>query len=181
MQLIAHTTQKDPDTPGSRMIDHWQVAEDPDEAARIYQKLLDKPDLYSASRCHIIESTDYEPDPGVPRLLPDEKQAEDAGFASFNRCPHIAVEIPDGMTTITCRTSQGQKVTFSFIPYKEGGPPQCVDIMHHNGPTCPLDGRDMTIQRIIAFGKGCDIFRANPQATERKEAVTLTTLIISPQ
>jgi hypothetical protein len=113
-------------------------------------------------------------------LAPDIAAAAEHGFATWNQGPHLCVEIPDGSSTITCRTSQGRKVTFSFVPYQQGGPPQCVDIHEATGPAIRLDERDSHIQRIVAFGKGPTIFRSNPQATERKEAVTLATLIISP-
>jgi hypothetical protein len=106
--------------------------------------------------------------------------AAEAGFATFNPGPHLAVEIPDGMSTITCRTSQGRKVTFCFTPYEDGGPPQCVDIMEHTGPTVELDGKAHPIQRLVAFGKGPTLFRSNPKATGRNDACTLATLIIAP-
>lgn len=113
-------------------------------------------------------------------LAPCIASAEKLGFATWNPGPHLCVEIPDGCSTITCRTSQGRKVTFSFVHYKEGGPPQCVDLHEATGPAIRFDDKDSHIQRIVAFGKGPTIFRSNPAATERKDAVTLTTLIISP-
>jgi hypothetical protein len=113
-------------------------------------------------------------------LAPTIEAAAAAGYATWNPGPHLCVEVPDGCSTITCRTSQGRKVTFSFLPYEQGGPPQCVDIHEATAPAIHFDDKPSHIQRLIAFGKGPTIFRSKPTATERKDAVTLTTLIISP-
>ena len=109
-----------------------------------------------------------------------ETEAAAAGFATFNRCQHLCVDIPDGMSTITCRTSQGRLVTFCFVPYENDGPPQCVDIHEKTGPKIDLDDSECHVQRIIAFGKGRNVFRSNFNAQERQDAVTLTCLVISP-
>ena len=95
------------------------------------------------------------------------------GFAQFNRCTHHCIEIPDGMTTLSCRTSDGRKVTFCFLPYKDGEPPQCVDIEHHHGnPERQRLNGDIPLneQRVILFGP--------PQLNEHRNDATLVTLVI---
>ena len=75
------------------------------------------------------------------------------GWAEFNKGPHLLVEVPDRIATISVRTSEGQKVTFSFVPYKNGGAPQCVDVQHH-GSVTHLGGSKQPVpsQEIRAFG-----------------------------
>ena len=75
------------------------------------------------------------------------------GWAEFNKGPHLLVQVPDTISTISVRTSEGKKVTFSLIPYKDGGAPQCVDIQHHGHVTHPGgSGQPVPSQEIRAFG-----------------------------
>jgi hypothetical protein len=75
------------------------------------------------------------------------------GYAEFNRNPHLAVDVPDGGFTITCKTSEGKRVTFAFQPYTTGGPPQCVDVAYHDGEKALNCNRDMTpVFDVIGFG-----------------------------
>jgi hypothetical protein len=61
------------------------------------------------------------------------------GYAEFNNMPHLAVDVPDGDgMTITARTSEGKRITFSFLPYRKGGAPQCVDICYHDNGTARI-------------------------------------------
>jgi len=66
-----------------------------------------------------------------PPVVPADAVA--AGYAEFNRNPHLCVDVPDGGFTITAKTTEGKRITFAFQPYKNGGPPQCVDIQYHDG------------------------------------------------
>jgi hypothetical protein len=52
--------------------------------------------------------------------------ARAAGFAYFNGDDHLCVDVPDESFTVSCRTSEGRRITFAFLPYKENGPPQAV-------------------------------------------------------
>lgn len=88
--------------------------------------------------------------------------AEAAGFAPFNNGPHMCVEVPDGVFTITARTSSGKKVTIAFMPYRDGGDAGCIDIYQH----------DVERQRPILFTKGSDVFH-----WKRSDAVVATTTL----
>lgn len=65
---------------------------------------------------------------------------EGAGFAQFNRCDTLCVDVPNGGFTISAKTSQGKRVTFYFGPYKTSGPPQCVDIAYHDSGLFQMNG-----------------------------------------
>jgi len=70
-------------------------------------------------------------------------KVEDAGFMRFNGGTHLAVDVPDGMSTISAKLSDGRKIVMSFVPYEAGGVPNCVDI---------ADDREE--MKIIAFSGG---------------------------
>lgn len=95
-----------------------------------------------------------------------EEAAKASGFAGFNNYPHLCVEVPDGGFTISARTSEDRLVTFAFCPFKEGGPPQCVDIHHH---TSGVTEGGTPIQSLSVRGKGPLIhvskYDDNPPAT----------------
>ena len=60
------------------------------------------------------------------------------GFATFNRCPHLPIDIPDGGFTLTVKTSHNCCVAFYFGLYQEGGPPEFIDIQYQDrGSTIP--------------------------------------------
>jgi len=102
-------------------------------------------------------------------------QARAKGYAIFNgnmhepgATGHLAVDLPDGWSTITARTSAGERITFAFMSYKNEGPPQCVDIVHH-GPTFTLkefDGDGKTRhkyqpQNVRLFGWGNTVYSSD--------------------
>lgn len=49
------------DDTGPIVTDHWEAHEHPDDADKAYAALLDRDDVYTASKCAVLESTDYEP------------------------------------------------------------------------------------------------------------------------
>lgn len=54
-------------------------------------------------------------------------------FVKYNKkAPHLCVALPDETCTISVRTPDGNKITFSFIHRPEGLGHQCVDIVHHS-------------------------------------------------
>lgn len=86
-------------------------------------------------------------------------EAEPHGFKQFNGGRHLCVDLPDGHYTIAARTSEGKVITFAFVPYKQGGPGQCCDIMFHNsGKTVDNGGDDLPVQKVIAFTPGSQRF-----------------------
>jgi hypothetical protein len=61
--------------------------------------------------------------------------------------------VPDGGFTITAKTTEGKRITFAFQPYKNGGPPQCVDIQYHDGEQgVTRNGDPWPVFDVIGFG-----------------------------
>jgi hypothetical protein len=60
-----------------------------------------------------------------PPVTPDD--AKSAGYAVFTATRRCGRH-PDGAFTISAKTSEGKRITFAFQPYRNGGPPQCVDV-----------------------------------------------------
>ena len=58
--------------------------------------------------------------------------AQSIGFAGFNDVPHKPIDVPDGAFTITTKTSDGRRTTFSFQPYDADGAARFVDIQFHD-------------------------------------------------
>jgi hypothetical protein len=76
------------------------------------------------------------------------------GYAEFNRNPHLCVDVPDGSFTITAKTSEGKRITFSFLPYKHDGPAKCVDIQYHDsGHTHFKNGIHIPEFDAVLFGE----------------------------
>ena len=97
-----------------------------------------------------------------PPVVPAD--AVSAGYAEFNRNPHLCVDVPDGGFTITAKTSEGKRITFAFQPYKSGGAPQCVDVQYHDGEQgVTRNGDPWPVFDVIGFdGKdGFDTRKAN--------------------
>jgi hypothetical protein len=91
-------------------------------------------------------------------LSMEEAKAE--GFADFNDNPHLCVELPDGQTTISVRTSEGKRLTIAFLPYIHGKAAQCADVcFHDSGMTAHHNGTDMPVQDMVLFGRGKEVFR----------------------
>lgn len=108
-----------------------------------------------------------------------KKSADANGFATFNSCPHMCIDVPDGMRTITCRTSDGEKVTFCFIPYRDGGVADCIDIYQHTSKVpaiAPNINEGATAMNVRVFSGGGTPFASGPDAPP----VTLMCLILKP-
>jgi hypothetical protein len=81
--------------------------------------------------------------------------AIDSGFASYNDCPHLCVDVPDGFFTISARLSDGRRITFAFAPYEKDSAAQCVDIHYHDSCKFVHSGkRGIPIQDVILFDRG---------------------------
>lgn len=105
------------------------------------------------------------------------KDAEEQGFKTFNkRAIHLCVDIPDGWSTVTCRLSNGKRVTFAFVPYEHEGVPQCVDVTAETGEVVMFKDAEgmipLHIQAPIVFGKGPTYYRR-----EKEQLPTLTTVM----
>jgi hypothetical protein len=121
-----------------------------------------------------ITSTPEDPRSFNVRALPWE-EVEKNGFAEFNRYPHLCVEVPDGGATISCRTKDGRLFTAAFVPYKENGPPECVDVQsrHKTGPTASNGVDDLPTQHVIVFGPRKKDVQVKPE-----DGYTLATVIL---
>ena len=106
-------------------------------------------------------------------------EARDAGFPTFNDAQTLCIDVPDGMRTISCRTSAGEQVTFCFIPYDNKGPADCIDIYHHTSTT-PAVGKwindGATAMNVRCFSGGGTAY---PVGDDPKP-VTLMCLILGP-
>jgi hypothetical protein len=104
-------------------------------------------------------------------------KAQSRGYGAFNDCPHLCIDVPDGMRTLTCRTSDGEQVTFAFVPYRTGGAPDCIDIYQHTSKV-PAIGRNInegaTAMNVRVFSGGSTLLR------DDERPVTLMCLILKP-
>lgn len=108
--------------------------------------------------------------------------ADDAmkqGFAMFNGGRHLCVDVPDESFTVSCRTSEGRRITFAFLPYKENGPPQAVDIQYHDSPVL-IEHSDTVLpaQSFIGLGPKRGDVRYSRHSTK---PCTLLTMILSDE
>ena len=96
------------------------------------------------------------------------------GYARRDDNPHLCVDVPDGNSTITVRTSEGKQITFDFLKYSAAGPPQCVDIVHHHDGDHTMNG-DLRCphQDVRVFGLGVNLLNhSTGLKTERPATVT---------
>lgn len=82
----------------------------------------------------------------------DGLKAEENGFAKYNGGPHTAIELPEGIHTITVKTGDGKLVTFGFYA-RPGGVPghQCVDVVNHS---MPKTSGGAPVQQLSVRGQG---------------------------
>ena len=45
---------------------------------------------------------------------------------------HLLVDVPDGSSSVSLRTSEGKRIRLCFHPYEKGGPPQCMDVLRRD-------------------------------------------------
>lgn len=100
-------------------------------------------------------TTEYNPKTETRSRFLSHDAAAKEGYATFNKVPHVCVDVPDHNVTITCRTSDGRRVTFAFLQYQKDNPPQCVDIHYADGPKWKgSDGREREANNILLFSDG---------------------------
>lgn len=82
--------------------------------------------------------------------------AQSIGFAGFNDVPHKPIDVPDGAFTITTKTSDGRRTTFSFQPYDADGAARFCDIQFHDrGSTIPnANGGQSPTFNMFAITRG---------------------------
>ena len=82
--------------------------------------------------------------------------AEAIGFPGFNDVPHKVIDLPDGDFTLSAKTSDGRRVTFSFQPHTPNGTARFVDIQFHDrGTEIPTaDGALMPTFNAFAITRG---------------------------
>ncbi|MGO8748729.1 MAG: hypothetical protein ACLQNE_22390 [Thermoguttaceae bacterium] len=89
------------------------------------------------------------------------------GFAAFNGGTHLCVDVPNRSFTVSCRTSQGRRITFAFLPYRKDGAPQAVDIQYHDSPVL-VEHSDTVLpaQSFIGFGPKREDVRYSRHSTK---------------
>lgn len=117
--------------------------------------------------------------PAIKTLVLSPEGATQAGYASFNDCPHLAVEVPDGYFTITARTTNGKRITFAFLPHGENEPADCVDISYHDAPLPPMmnNKEACPVMHAIGFTVGYNTF----DTRKPKAPTTLITVLLADQ
>lgn len=75
------------------------------------------------------------------------------GYAAFNQGNHVTIDVPDGQTTYSFRTSDGKRMTVCFLPTKSvDGVPGCVDIAYHGTEADPTkDWRGHPAFEMLVF------------------------------
>ena len=97
------------------------------------------------------------------------EQAEEQGYATFNAGQHFAIDVPDGSSTITCRTSAGDLITFAFMPYEKNCAPMCVDIANHGKQK---NSSDTPVNDVICFTQGkCKEYRSRELKMDHKPTI----------
>lgn len=112
----------------------------------------------------------------VDTMLLKNTQVEAAGFAEFNGFDHLCVKVPDGGFTVSCLTSEGKRVTFSFLPYKQDGAPQCIDIQYHDSGMTQenVNGKESPVFNVIGFAPtGRDAFDTRNEGAAKPSIVCL--------
>lgn len=110
-------------------------------------------------------------------MLLSHEQVETAGFAAFNAFPHLCVEVPDGGFTISARTSEGKRVTISFVNYKDGGAAGCVDVQYHDAPVPKVPNGDLLLPSMHSVG--FTVGRTTWDTREHDKPTTLLTVLLA--
>ncbi len=103
------------------------------------------------------------------------------GFATFNEVPTLCVEIPDGNSTVSFKLSDGRRLTVAFLPYADGGVPQCADICYHDNGTTGLTPNKTRVPTfdVIAFGGGKTVVDTRTAGPAARPSI-LTVLMPEP-
>ena len=144
-----------------RDCEHWQFQAGIARVEIPLGYLLDEPDSKHKSK---IRSQTLSP-----------KNAESGNYALWNDCDHLCVDVPDGVSTISCKLSDGRQITFGFTPYELNGIPKCVDIRDLGDPLNDKmkTGSDQYRQNLIGFSGGGTAFRTS----KLEKLTTLVTLL----
>jgi hypothetical protein len=114
----------------------------------------------------------FVPEDGGRGFGPDHLQE----FHSFNGGPHLCVEV-DQFATISVNLSNGQSLTFAFIPTNEGDF-ECCDIHVHGVTTLEnTDGRKLPAHHVMSFRGGCGTVDSRMEG--KKTPVTLTAILLN--
>ena len=118
------------------------------------------------------------------RVLSRERAAA-AGFATFNRCDHVCIDLPPGMTSVSLRSADGKLISMCLLPTgKDEARAECLDIGFENAPVPKVPGpnRDGTqLNRLHVLG-----FTPGPACIEidrrrNTTPITLLTILLSDQ
>jgi len=112
----------------------------------------------------------------IARHYDSPETAEADGYASYNNGPHLAIDVPDGGSTVTCLTSAGHRVTFAFVVERHSAAPYGVDIHDHTSrPPSSYNRKGLAQpQEVACFGAGTTPFRSK---RDDADPVTVTCVI----
>jgi hypothetical protein len=102
--------------------------------------------------------------------------AESIGFARFNDVPTLPIDIPDGNSTISAKTTDGRRITFFFGEHRTGAPPSFVNIeFHDHGATIPnADGGRSPVFDMLTIGlRGRQVFDSRKSAIDYKPSIAV--------
>lgn len=105
--------------------------------------------------------------------------AQSIGFARFNECPHLTIDIPDGGFTVTTRTTDGKRTTLYFGVSRDGGPATFIDIQFHDaGATIAnANGGASPVFDMLTIGKGGrHAYDSRKSATDDKPSIAVILL-----
>jgi|TARA_R110000803_G_scaffold103620_1_gene171772 hypothetical protein len=124
-----------------------------------------------------LAEPDPEPEP-KPKITAQTLSPANAlwNYALWNDCDHLCVDVPDGISTISCKLSDGRQITFGFTPYELNGIPKCIDIRDTGNPLEESLGTNSKQYRQVCngFSGGGTAFRSS----KIEKPITLLSLII---
>ncbi|MDR6790503.1 hypothetical protein J2Y58_003886 [Sphingomonas sp. BE138] len=98
------------------------------------------------------------------------------GFAGFNDVPHKPIDLPDGPFTITAKTSEGRRITFSFMGQTWDGPARFVDVQFHDRGTVIANSNNGVSPTFNAFAitrGGRHITDSRPLGEDEKPSIVV--------
>lgn len=112
------------------------------------------------------------------------REANARGFAAFNECETVCIDVPDGQTTFSFKTSDGRCLTACFLPGREGMPPSFVDVAYHGQLDVPRDNHDergSCAFEAISFGQRARSPGIQWDTREQDNPSSIVCILMEPQ